>query len=128
MTTTRRPLIALTLGAALLLPFAALADEAYFGIEQNTTASTLTRAQVQAELAAHDRNAVGADGWQNFEGYSVFVGSKGPGKSRADVQRELAEFKRNPVGPDGWQSFDGYSVYVGHAKPADARVAASAVR
>jgi hypothetical protein len=128
MTRTPRTLLALALGAALLLPFAAMADQAYFGSEPDTTPSTLTRAQVIAELAAHDRNAVGADGWRNFEGYSVYVGHPGPGKTRAEVQRELAEFKRNPVGPDGWQSFDGYSVYVGHAKPADTRMATSAVR
>mgnify|MGYP002784640748 CR=1 FL=1 len=128
MTTATRPLFTLALSAALLAPLAAMADQAYFGIEPDTAPSTLTRAQVRAELAAHDRHAIGADGWQTIDGYSVYVGHKGTGKTRAEVLRELAEFKRNPVGPDGWQTVDGDSMYVGHAQPADTRLATSAVR
>lgn len=123
--TTPRTLIALSL--ALIAPLAAQADELFYshgqGPQFDTSVSTLTRAEVIAELVRHDPNAVGPDGWRNIAGYSVFVGTPGAGKSRAEVQRELAEFKRNPVGADGWLTEQGFSTYVGHGRSSDARLA-----
>ena len=76
-----------------------------------TLAATLAAFAVPAGA-----QTVGHDGWIDHGGYSVYVGTTGPGKSRAEVKRELAEFRANPIAADGWRmAGDGY-VFEGHGR------------
>lgn len=83
-----------------------------------TFSLTVTLAAMLAAFAAPaGAQTASHDGWIDHGGYSVYVGTTGPGKSRAEVQRELAEYRANPIAADGWRmAGDGY-VFEGYGRP-----------
>lgn len=105
-TITRTRAALLIVGAALLLPLSAVADTYPVGPFPVYGPSDVTRAQVQAELAAHRKNPVSHDGWRDAGGDNqVFVGVAGAvSKSRAQVRMELLAHRTMPVTVDGWDT------------------------
>jgi Domain of unknown function (DUF4148) len=105
-TITRTRATLLIVGAAMLLPLSAFADTYPVGPFPSHEPSSVTRAQVQAELAAYRKNPVSPDGWRDAGGDNqVFVGIPGAvSKSRAQVRMELLAHRAMPVTVDGWDT------------------------
>ncbi len=102
---TRLALISLSLGAALLTPLAAHADN-WPGSRPAAIDGPKTRAQVLAELAAWRMNPIHADGWAEVNGGDSlrFVGPHGTSTTARNPQAvasEIAAARRMP-GADGW--------------------------
>lgn len=108
---TRKSLLAAAVTAALLSPVLAHASETFeitndeIGVATHYAPGTLTRAQVQQELAEWNRRPVAGDGWREADGeqgWQAPATGHATAPQRASIARAEHEHWQAVSGEAGW--------------------------